>query len=100
MTIALDTPTPTFSPRSRWIRLAPVTVLMAGMFGFTWVQITADADRSIAAQAVASQDVPPVSAAPQSTSAGDTPASVAAPAEDRVPSLEDQELASYATCGA
>jgi len=98
MTIALESPArsrpPPSGPPNRWITIAPVAVLMTGMLGFTWLQITADADRSIAAQAIASPVVLPLATSER------RPTAPTAPAEDAVPSLEDQELASYATCGA
>ena len=98
MTIALESSSrrrlPPSQPPGRWITIAPVAVLMTGMLGFTWLQITADADRSIAAQAIASPVVRPVPTTEQRPTAPTTPA------ENAVPSIEDQELASYATCGA
>ena len=129
MTTALDSharrPVPPTRARNRWVPLAPAALLTVGMLGFAWVQVSAEADRSSTAHIGAAPPVLAVSAIraggdtsttmpPGPTRQGTTTAqsqqqspkpntertSVAAPVEDAVPSLEDQELASYATCGA
>ncbi len=77
------------------------------MFGFAWVQIAADARHpnvapaatlpaAHSARAAAAPGV--ATAAPPATAPA--AAREAAPDGDAVPSLEDQELASYSTCGA
>ena len=128
MTIALDsrprTPTPPTGTSTRWIPIAPAALLTVGMLGFAWLQVSAEADRLPATPAAAAPALVPVATldasssgttvrsgppgstttmapGPQRTSPDSSAkSSPAAPAEDAVPSLEDQELAAYATCGA
>jgi hypothetical protein len=77
------------------------------MLGFAWGQISADAKHPSAAPTatapatVAAMDATArVEAAPPPASPAPTSGRDAASATDEVPSLEDQELASYSTCGA
>ena len=97
---------------SRAFSLAPAALLVVCVFGFAWTQITADAAHPIPLPAATSQSAgnttvaaapgvePPAMAAlapaPAAATAHGADARTAA---DEVPSLEDQELASYSTCG-
>jgi acetylornithine/succinyldiaminopimelate/putrescine aminotransferase len=93
------------------------------VLGYAWLQAGSEPDSSLSAPAVAGPAVLPVSAIAAardvatvptngsrggtSTAQGEQPAgaavtattAVAASTEDAVPSLEDQELAGYATAG-
>ena len=94
---------------SRAFSLAPAALLVVCIFGFAWAQITADATHPIPLPAVSSQSAAnaTVAAAPvveppamAALAPAPAPARGAGTAADEVPSLEDQELASYSTCGA
>lgn len=97
----------TIDRHSRAVPLVPAALLVLGMFGFAWVQIAADAQRPSPAAMAATPATPSAreAAAPaveKAAPAAPAPAARqdAATERDAVPSLEDQELASYSTCGA
>jgi hypothetical protein len=112
MRLAIHAPGAALGPaaarHSRAFPLVPATLLVVGMLGFAWVQISADAKHPSAAPTAtapanaAAMDATAgvVEAAPPSASPAPASGRDAASATDEVPSLEDQELASYSTCGA
>ena len=96
---------------SRAFSLAPAALLVVCVFGFAWTQITADAAHPTPLPAASAQSagnttvaVAPVVEPPAMAALAPAPAPAhgagAGAAAEEVPSLEDQELASYSTCGA